>query len=264
MSEVFYQRSGIGNSVICFHGSLASSTQWQSLTDRISHRYEVFCPDLYGYGKSPAWSGEREMTVDDELNLLGPVFQAANDQLNLIGHSWGGAVALKAALEHRQSLKSLILFEPALWSLLTFEAPDNSATQEISLIRDRTLHNMGRGNWAIAAEDFLNYWVGPDIWQKMTENQRLETVTGMRAVRNDWHGSFNDPTPLSFFSVIDIPVLLLTGTKSPAAAKCLVKKIGAALKNANVVEIENAGHMGPVTHADQVNLIVEEFLHATN
>ncbi len=264
MGEVFYRNTGVGNPVVCIHGSLGSSRQWQPLTELLQDRYEIFSPDLYGYGKSPAWSGDREMTVDDELDLLAPVFQLANGGLSLIGHSWGGAVAIKAALKYRQKLKSLVLFEPALWSLLTFDAPESSAMREISRIYYRTLHSIEQENWVTAAKDFLDYWVGPDVWEKMTDSQRGETVVGMRAVRNDWHGSFNDPTPLSVFSVIDAPVLLLTGSKSPAAAKYLVGKIGAALKNANIVEIENAGHMGPITHADQVNLVVEEFLDATN
>ncbi len=264
MNEVFYRKAGAGNPVICIHGSLRSSIQWQSLSDRLSNRYEVFSPDLYGYGNSPVWPGHREMTVDDEVELLAPVFQTANSELNLIGHSWGGAVALKAALKFRHKLKSLVLFEPALWSVLTFEAPGNPATGEISQIRYRCARDMESGNWTAAAESFLDYWAGHDVWRKMSEKQQKEIVAGMHAVRNDWHASFNDTTPLSPFTVIDAPVLLLTGSNSPNAARFLTKMIAAALKNANLAEIVNAGHMGPITHADQVNLIIEDFLNKAN
>ncbi len=204
------------------------------------------------------------MTVDDEIDLLEPVFRAVDGQLNIVGHSWGGAVALKAGLKYRRKLKSLVLFEPALWSLLATDAPDSSALREIMQIRRNSARSMQQGDWSAAAQSFLDYWAEPETWQKMTERQREETVAGMRAVKNDWHGSFNDPTPLSVFSVIDAPVLMLTGSKSTDAAEFLARMLGSALKNAKVAEIDNAGHMGPVTHADQVNLQVEKFLRQTN
>ncbi len=264
MNEVFYRQSGVGNSVICIHGSLSSSRQWQPLTDALSDRYEVFSPDLFGYGKSPIWPGRSEMTVDDEVDLLAPVFVAAKDELNIIGHSWGGAVAIKAALKSHKKLKSLILFEPALWSLLATAVPDSSATREILEIHLTCARDMQSGNWKGAAESFLKYWAGPDIWQKMNEKQRADTVAGMPAVRNNWHGSFSDSTSFSAVTSIDAPVLLLTGSKSPCAARVLVELIASALKNANVVEIDGAGHMGPITHSSQVNQTIADFLQSAN
>ncbi|MCP5085445.1 MAG: alpha/beta hydrolase [Rhodobacteraceae bacterium] len=264
MGEVYYRQTGAGNGVICIHGSLSSSRQWLMLMNQLSDRYEVFAPDLHGYGKSPIWPDHRKLTVDDEVNLLAPVFAAAKDNLNIIGHSWGGAVALKAALKYRKRLRSLVLFEPALWSLLTSAVPDSPATQEISQIRSVFLRDMENGNWRAAAENFLNYWAGPGTWQKLNEKQREETLVGMPAVQNNWLGSFNDPTQLARFTSIEAPVLLLTGSRSPHAARTLVEALASTLRKPKVVVIDDAGHMGPITHADQVNQIIESFLENAN
>ena len=40
------------------------------------------------------------MYIDDEIDLLGLAFQLAGDGFHLVGHSWGVAIALKAALRH--------------------------------------------------------------------------------------------------------------------------------------------------------------------
>ena len=60
------------------------------------------------------------MRLDDELALLNSVFRAAGDRFHLIGHSYGGAIALKAALADRKRVLSLVLYETVLFSALIF------------------------------------------------------------------------------------------------------------------------------------------------
>jgi pimeloyl-ACP methyl ester carboxylesterase len=49
------------------------------------------------------------MHLDDELRLLSSVFRAAGDRFHLIGHSFGAAIALKAALADRDRLLSRLI-----------------------------------------------------------------------------------------------------------------------------------------------------------
>ncbi len=62
-----------------------------------------------------------------------------------------------------------------------------------------------------------------------------------------------DTTPASAYRVIDAPVLLLGGQKTPAAARKVVQHLGESLSRVRVVTVAGAGHMGPLTHADVVN-----------
>jgi pimeloyl-ACP methyl ester carboxylesterase len=59
----------------------------------------------------------------DEVALLAPVYAAAGERFHLVGHSFGGAVALKAALVHRDRLLSLALHELVAFGVLTAESP---------------------------------------------------------------------------------------------------------------------------------------------
>ncbi len=202
------------------------------------------------------------MRTDDEVSLLEPVFQSAGDGITVIGHSWGGAVALRAALRHRRALRSLILFEPALWSVLVDQASDSSGAQEISQLRDRTVRYIQQENWPAAARVFLDYWVGADTWEGMAGNRRAEVAGTMPAIGHQWHASFQDPISLSDIEAIDIPTLLLTGSDSPAPAKALIQLLGACSAQARTVEIAGAGHMAPMTHSGLVNAVIEDFLLA--
>ena len=85
--------------------------------------------DLYGAGRSPQWPSARPLSLAEEVALLAPVLASTERPFHLIGHSYGGAVALRAALTHPEKLASLIVFEPVLFSLLMAEDPDQAAAR---------------------------------------------------------------------------------------------------------------------------------------
>ena len=183
----FFREVGVGTSVVCIHSSASSSGQWRALMDRLAHRFKVVAVDLYGSGKTSAWPQDQPMHLDDEIALLGSVFQAAGDRFHLIGHSFGGAVALKAALTRQDCLISLVLYEPVLFSLLMADAPQSDATREIVAVRDDTIRLVDEGNLNASAERFVNYWMGEGAWAATPGPRRLAIAEAMRAV--NWSGT---------------------------------------------------------------------------
>ena len=97
-ARAFFREAGCGPAVVCVHSSASSSAQWRPLMDRLAGRFHTLAVDLYGSGKTPAWPGHRSLTLADEVALLAPVFNWAGERCHLVGHSYGGAVALAAAL----------------------------------------------------------------------------------------------------------------------------------------------------------------------
>lgn len=77
---------------------------------------------------------------------------------HVIGHSYGGAVALKAALVRPARLRSLILFEPVLFAVLMAADPRQPAAQEIAAVRDDTVAAVDRGDLDSAGGRFVDYW----------------------------------------------------------------------------------------------------------
>jgi pimeloyl-ACP methyl ester carboxylesterase len=211
----YFREVGSGTSVICIHSSASTSAQWRALMERLSDRFRVIAMDLYGSGKTPAWPQDELMHLDDEVALLiRSVFQVAGDRFHLIGHSFGGAVALKAALAQRERVLSLVLYEPALFSVLMTDATERAAAREIRAVRDDTIRLMEQGNLDASAQRFVDYWAGDGTWAATPEPRRLVLAAAMRAVKSEWHAAFYDETPLSVFAAVTVPTLLLTGAKS--------------------------------------------------
>jgi pimeloyl-ACP methyl ester carboxylesterase len=255
-ARAYFREAGSGPAVVCLHCSASTSGQWRPLMEQLADRYHVIAPDLYGSGKTPAWPGERPLWLDDQVALLAYAFERAGERFHLVGHSYGGAIALKAALRLSTKLKSLVLYEPVLFSVLLDAAPHSPAAREIMAVRDDTAH---LGPEAVA-ERFIDYWMGTGTWKEMPEPRRSTLAAAVRTMKPEWHSAFNEPTPLAAFAALDVPTLLMTGTASTAAARAVARLVGGVLPRVQVEEMEGLGHMAPVTHPGEVNPRIERFL----
>ncbi len=116
--------------VVLLHSSGSSSRQWSALIERLSPRYDVRAVDLHGHGAQPAWPGRQPLALADEVTLVEPILREAGP-VHLVGHSYGGAVALKVAELHPQSVRSLVAYEPVLFRWLCDADPDSDAAREV-------------------------------------------------------------------------------------------------------------------------------------
>jgi len=169
-------------------------------------------------------------------------------------------VALAAALAEPGRVESLVLFEPVLFSVLIAEDPTQPAAREIAAVRDDTVAALERGNPHASGARFVDYWMGAGSWAAMPEPRREALATAMSKVKAEWDAAFREPTPLPAFAALDVPVLYIIGSDSPASARGVARLLTKTLPRVTTVEIEGVGHMGPVTHPDRVNALIERFL----
>lgn len=90
-----------------------SSQQWVRVKGLIGNeKYTVFVPDLPGFGKTPP--PEKPWTIDDYVEWVKDFCEKNNlSQIFLLGHSFGGAVAVKFSIKYPQRIKKLILIDSA-------------------------------------------------------------------------------------------------------------------------------------------------------
>jgi pimeloyl-ACP methyl ester carboxylesterase len=251
-------RSRVG--VVCLHANASTSRQWRSLASAIGSRYNVLAPDLYDAGDGPRWPSDRVIRLGDEVKRVDPVIAAAGERPVLIGHSFGGAVALMAALVNPGRMRALVLYEPVLFSLVDAERPSPNAVDGIRDAIAEAGLALDAGDPDGAAERFIDYWMGPGAWRQTPEVRKPAIRASIVNVRRWGHAVFSEPTPLRAFRSLDMPVLCLIGQQTRPSAREVARLLVSVLPNGKCLELEGLGHMGPVTHPDVVNRVIETFL----
>jgi pimeloyl-ACP methyl ester carboxylesterase len=256
----YVREAGAGAGVVCLHSNASSSAQWRPLMDRLAPRCHVFAVDSYGAGKSPEWPSAETIALADEVALIEPALARADSPLTLVGHSYGAAVALLAALAEPGRIGAMVLYEPTLFALVDAATPRPNDADGIRAAVAAAAAALDAGDRFAAAEHFIDYWMTPGSWQRMPEQRQAQIAAASVNVRRWGHALMTEATPLAAFGSLTMPVLLLGGNRSTAAAHAVSRLLAATLPRVERVELDGLGHMAPVTDAEVVNDVIVGFL----
>jgi pimeloyl-ACP methyl ester carboxylesterase len=256
----FFREAGSGPGVVCLHANASTSVQWRALMETLAGRFHVLAADSYGSGRSPAWTTDRPLSLRDEVDLLEPVFARAGDPHVLVGHSYGAAVALVAAVSQPGRVRALAVYEPVLFGLVDAESPPPNDADGIRGAVAGAAAALDAGNPAGAAECFIDFWMGRGAWARMPESRQTPIAASIGNIRGWAAALINEPTPLAAFSNLQVPILFMTGSESPAPSRAVARLLVSVLPQVQVVEVKGAGHMAPITHPEMVNDAIVRFL----
>jgi pimeloyl-ACP methyl ester carboxylesterase len=260
LSGPFFREIGAGPGVVCLHANASTSHQWMSLMDVLSERFHVLAADSFGAGGSPAWPADRAESLEDEADLLEPVFAKAGDPHAIVGHSYGGAVALIAALMEPSRVRALAVYEPALFSLLDAQSPPPNEADGIRDALAQAAAALAAGDRLGAARRFIDFWMGEGAWAGTPDSRKTRIAASVVNIRAWARAAFSNPTPLAAFAVLDVPVLLMMGSESPASSRAVARLLAKTLPRVELVEFQGMRHMGPITHPAIVNNAIARFL----
>ncbi len=253
--------AGSGPLVVLVHSSVAGARQWRKLIETLSPSFTVRAINLFGYGKTAPWPAEQRQTLDDQARLLEAIVPADAGALRLVGHSFGGTVAMKAALRMGARVEKLVLLEPNPFTLLRDHGRDD-AFQEVCALREVIKRNGERGDWMAAAERFADYWGGAGTWSSTPDDRRTAFVEALQPNFHEWDAVMNDATALETWAAF-LPERTLV-VYDPATVRP-IREIVQLLREGTpwrFQRLPEGGHMAPLSRPDLVNPIVQDFLEA--
>jgi pimeloyl-ACP methyl ester carboxylesterase len=259
----FYRDAGTGQPIMLLHCSAGSSGAWVPVIDQLGQRYRLLAPDLLGYGRNAPWPRNVPIAADQELGVIQALLDVAGQPVHLVGHSYGGTVALNAARHFPQRVASLSLIEPVAFHLLR-HADEPDGWSEISALAERHLALVGEGRDAAAAEAFITYWSGPNVWQQMPDAARDSAIRSAVKVAAEWQLMFALEDGADATAGIKAPTLLVCSGRTRTPARRVVEILRQALPHAHHYEIADAGHMSPLTHPADVAEAIRRHVDSLN
>jgi pimeloyl-ACP methyl ester carboxylesterase len=253
-----------GHEIVLLHGQPGSGSDWQQLADLLPPELHVVAPDRPGYGASREAAGgfargARAVVAElDARNI---------DRAVLVGHSYGGGVALAAARLAPDRVAALVLLASVGPSCLTgwdrlLAAPVAGEVCAVAawwltpwLARARLTGIARRRRLPIAPDEHVNWQIwgntqhenGP-VWRTFLTEQRALV------------GELGDLTA----SLADIrqPVLLLADPQDTLIPVRATDQLAAALPDARVQLVHQIGHHLPRRGAAEIAAAIVEFLAA--
>jgi pimeloyl-ACP methyl ester carboxylesterase len=247
--------------VVLLHCSASSARQWEPLVETLQPRYRVRTVDFHGHGERPAWRTDAPLTLTDEAALVAPLLAAAGGA-HVIGHSYGAAVALKVATMHPGLVRSLVVHEPVLFRWLIDDDAGRRSAPGVVAVAAAIRGCLAMNQKQSAAQRFIDFWCGVGAWDSMPGRKQDSVATHMRAVLQQFEALFREPLQRAQLARLGVPMLFMTGALTVTAMRRLADLLLLALPRARHELLQDMGHMGPITHAAQVNRRIVEFLHA--
>jgi pimeloyl-ACP methyl ester carboxylesterase len=261
--QVACTSSGAGEPIVLLHASGSSGAQWRDVTARLSDRYTLIAPDQYGCGGTPAWTGRHAIRVADHARLVAAVIRQQGGRAHLVGHSFGGVVALRVALDTPHLLRSLTVIEPVAFQLLRGgEEGDAELYAEVRALGASVFESTLSGHGHAGMQRFVDYWNGDGSWARLAPATQDRLALQIGGIAANFSCVFADWSRLADYQRIAVPTLVLSGGRSPKPAIRVAECVAAAIPGARRMIIEGAGHMLPLTHAGTVADAVSAYVEA--
>jgi pimeloyl-ACP methyl ester carboxylesterase len=242
---------GTGETVLLLHSAGNTGAQWAALGDALGDGFRLLAPDLYDCGATSGWTQNREMGYDDVARLLSPLLQQ-NGPLHLVGHSFGGGVALRLASAYPGCLRTLTLIEPGAYQLL-HEAGRNDLWIGFQRVKEDFQRAVTEGDldaaWALFFEAYCSH-LAP--WRELPETMRQAIKKKTPDQLRVYGAQASNPTRLSDIRRLHCPTLVIHGqnTQEPERVVCELIATNASL--GRIAQVPEAGHMAPLTHPQSV------------
>jgi pimeloyl-ACP methyl ester carboxylesterase len=257
---VDFIEAGAGPLVVLAHSSMAGAHQWSTLLRDLEDRFHLRAVNLFGYGGTPGWSRAGAPSLDDYADLLAQAIPHTARHVHLVGHSFGGAVAMQAARRLGKRVESLVLIEPSLFYLLKLGGRQQ-AFAEIRGLSEQMKEQAADGAVEQAAKRFVDYWTGPGSFAASSTKRRSSYAQAVGVVLREWDATLDgDATLQQWRDSLPSQTLIISSSNPMDPSRGVMDVLTEACADWPFERTPEGGHMVPITHPHLVNPIIGRFL----
>ncbi|HEY7471222.1 MAG TPA: alpha/beta hydrolase [Gemmatimonadota bacterium] len=246
------QRLGKGPPVVLIHGLVIGNlaTWFFGVAPLLARRHAVLLYDQRGHGLSaPAESGFDLATSSADLAGLLAAVDGFDGPVDVVGHSYGGAVALRFGIDAPERVRRIVVLDAPL-------PPFDPA--EVAAMMDEVNTEQMEQLMALDHQQFSELAAKLAVGRGRRGARRADRARHLREGTTVTADLMAEPAiDAAGLAGLGRPVLCVYGSSSPFRSRA--DWLSAALPDARVVELDG-GHLLPLQHPAEVVRVIEEFL----
>jgi 3-oxoadipate enol-lactonase len=247
-----HDEAGSGPGVVLLHAGIADRTMWAEHLEPLADAgYRVVAVDLPGFGEAPITPGEQAPWADvlramDELTL---------ERAALVGNSFGGAVALRAAVVAPDRVSSL--------ALISAPSPAMEPSPDLEAVWEAEEAALERGDVEAAVEAVVDAWTLPDASPELRDRVAAMQRRAL-ALQAEASSATEAPDPVEqrpeALARLSVPTLVAAGELDKRDFRQGAEAMARTLPRARHAVIEGAGHLAPLETPEAFRELVLAFL----
>ena len=243
-TKLYYERFGIGETIVFLHGFSLDHRMWQDQIDIFASEYQVLTYDMQGFGRSTIPT--KQYSHYEDLHKLLSFLKI--DKIHLVGLSMGGEAAIEFTLKYPSKVRSLCVIDSSI----------DGYSENV----DWTVHKKEEGI-EIAKQNWLNH----KVFETTVKNAKVKKkLTKIMELYSGWHWFNNDPREhvypksVNRLSEISVPTLIIVGEKDLPYFISQSKILNQEIKASELLIIPGVGHMSNMESPQAVNMALTNFL----
>ncbi len=266
--DVGYRRGGEGEAVLLLHGLAGSSRTWRAVLPDLARTHDVIAPDLLGHGESAKPMGDYSLGAFAS-GLRD--FLAALDvpRATIVGHSFGGGVAMQLAYQHPELCDRLVLVgsgglgREVSWLLRLLTLP--GAEQFMPLIFPRVVADRGDEVGRFLARRGLHAPRLAEMWRAYASLAGAENRKAfVRSIRGVIEPGGQTVSALDrLYLAGHLPTLIVWGDRDDIIPVDHAHAAHKAIPGSRLVILEGVGHFPHVETPQQFLSVLTDFLEST-
>lgn len=257
-----YVEEGSGEPIVFVHGAVSDLRAWEPIREAISAKHRFIAPTQRYFGKGDwADKGEKFGTATHASDIATFIGALGLGPVHLVGWSMGANIATVVALENPQLVQSVVLFEPAIDSLIKAGEAGNAAREAAGKMFGPADRALKAGNVEKATKLLIEgvFQMPPGGWDSQAEPLRTMQLDNARTMPVMWNAP---PIPISCekLQASDKPVLIIYGGESNAYWPHVAKVMDECLPQGETAVLPNVSHDGPVRDPAGLAAMIEDFV----
>nr|WP_245552452.1 alpha/beta hydrolase [Nocardia aobensis] len=268
--EIFFVEAGSGPVVVLLHGGgpgASGVSNYSRNIEVLAQRFRVIVPDMPGYGRSSKWVDRSDPFGDLAAAVGGLLDELDIPKADLIGNSYGGAAALRLAMDRPEKVGRMVLMGPGgvgttralptagLQRLLNYYTGGGPSREKITeFIREYLVYD-----GSVVPEELVEARYQASLDPEVVANPPLRRPSGPLALRTLWRMDFTRDSRLR---KVAHPTLVVWGTDDKVNRPDGGKMLLDAMPDCDLYLAANTGHWVQWERAELFNALATAFLEA--